>query len=133
MKIFLKKKPNIVSNSHVRSFPDGMDCTITDIKTLKRIHNNAKGNIEREHTFMYVERNLKKFNLINIHAKKSLYWPKLGLTLDEKKDFIFLKKIINHFNKRKIKFFSCSQIIQFLKRNPKLLSINNSVIRNKII
>ena len=53
-----------------------MDCTITDIKTLKRIHNNAKGNIEREHTFMYVERNLKKFNLINIHAKKSLYWPK---------------------------------------------------------
>lgn len=133
LKVFLKKKPNIVSNSHVRSFPDGMDCTITDFKTLKKINSNAKGNIEREHTFMHVERNLKKFNLINIYAQKNLFWPELGLTLDEQKDFIFLKKIMNHFYKRKIEFFSCGQIIKFLKKNPRLLSINNRVIRNKII
>ena len=65
--------------------------------------------------------------------KKAYIGQNLGLTLDEQKDFIFLKKIKNNFKKRKIKFFSRSQIIQFLKRNPKLLSINNSVIRNKII
>jgi spore coat polysaccharide biosynthesis protein SpsF len=99
--IFIKKKPDIATNSHIRSYPDGMDCTIVNFKSLKKINDNARGKKEREHTFLYVERNISKFKLINDHAAKNNFWPDLGITLDEKKDFLLLKKIIKYFKKKR--------------------------------
>lgn len=132
LNIFLKKKPDIASNSHIRSYPDGMDCTIVNFNSLKKIYKNASGRMEREHTFLYVVRNVKKFSIINDHASKINFWPNLGLTLDEKKDFVMIKKIIKHFKNKNNDYFSCEEIIKFLKKNKDLLNINNKVSRNII-
>ena len=68
-----------------------------------------------------------KFKVINFISPPNLYWPELGLTLDEYKDFLFLKKIITHFNERFE--ISCSEILKYLKKNKKLLKINKSIKR----
>ena len=65
---------------------------------------------------------------MNLVAPPEIDWPELGLTLDEKDDYILLKKIIEFFGSQN-ELFSCLDIVQFLKKNPELVSINNAVIR----
>ena len=65
---------------------------------------------------------------MNIISPPSTYWPDLGLTLDEKSDFIFLKKIIEHFYKIN-PYFSCLDVINYLRKNKSLLEINKNVLR----
>ena len=66
---------------------------------------------------------------INLMPDSSLYWPDLGLTLDEHNDYVLLKKIIEHFYRKKKKFFSCEEVINFLKSNKKIRNINKIVKR----
>ena len=47
-------------------------------------------------------------------ATQNLHLPKLGLTLDEYKDFELIKVIFKKFWKKR-KNFTCSDIINFLK------------------
>ena len=86
----------------------------------------------REHISLFIKHNKKIFKQINIVAPKNIFWPSLGLTLDEHKDYIFLKKIIEHFYKRKNYFFKCHEIIELLKKNKNWLKINSKVKRNFI-
>ena len=60
---------------------------------------------------------------------RDIYWPELGLTLDEHKDYLLLKKIIEHFYKKKNKLFSCEDVINFLRFNKKIRNINRIVKR----
>ena len=66
---------------------------------------------------------------INCISPEYLYWPDLGLTLDEYSDYILLKKIIENFIKKKNPNFSCYEVIKFLKKNKQLLKINHKVQR----
>ena len=52
----------------------------------------------------------------------------MGLTLDEKKDYILLKKIIEYFGKKN-PYFGCEEIIKLLNKKKKWKSINNKVNR----
>ena len=61
-------------------------------------------------------------------APPNLYWPELGLTLDENNDYILLKNIIEYFGPTD-PLFSCLDIIKLLKRKPDWVSINQSVDR----
>jgi spore coat polysaccharide biosynthesis protein SpsF (cytidylyltransferase family) len=70
------------------------------------------------------------FRPIHVIAPGNLFWPNLGLTLDEHKDYIFLKKIIEFFCKIKKNNFSCNDVISLLKNNKKhWLKINRKVER----
>lgn len=127
IQMYLNNDIDYVSNGHVRSFPDGMDCQVFSLKTLKRSYALIKTELEKEHLGLVIRNNRKKFRKFTLIAPRDLYWPELGLTLDEYDDYIFLKRIINHFGKDYK--FSCHDIISFLKKNKKLLKINSHVIR----
>ena len=70
------------------------------------------------------------FSHTNLIAPSNLYWPKLGLTLDEASDFELLKRIIEHFNSKN-PLFSCYDVVNFLKKNPELVLINELVVRKE--
>jgi spore coat polysaccharide biosynthesis protein SpsF len=127
IQMYLKNDVDYVSNGHIRSFPDGMDCQVFSLKILKESYALIKTELEKEHLGLVIRNNIKKFRKITLIAPKDLYWPELGVTLDEYNDFILLKKIINHF--RGDYKFSCHDIISFLKKNKKLIKINSHVIR----
>lgn len=50
---------------------------------------------------MFIKENPKKFKIKNIIASKKNYWPQLGVTLDEYKDYLLLKKLLITLIKRK--------------------------------
>ena len=126
---YLNNKADYVSNAHIRTYPDGMDVQVFNFKSLKKSHSLAKSNLEKEHVTLNMRRNPKIFKPIYIMAPENLHLPYLGLTLDETKDFILIKKIIYHFHTKKNYKFTCEDIINFLKKNPKLMQINSSVKR----
>jgi spore coat polysaccharide biosynthesis protein SpsF len=122
------KKVDYVNNNNIRSYPDGMDVQVFSYKILKKSYKMTTKSLEKEHITLHIRNNPKIFNTINIIAPKYLNWPELGLTLDEKADYNFLKKIIEHFyNKNPL--FTCYDIINFLKSNKNLVKINSYVLR----
>ena len=63
---------------------------------------------------LFIKHNKKIFKQINIVAPSNIFLPNLGLTLDEYKDYILLKKIIEYFFKRKNFYFTCHEVVKLL-------------------
>jgi len=127
IKLFKSKKYDCVSNSFVRSFPDGMDVNVIKAKALYKTKLFAKTKSYKEHVTLFIKDNPKIFKIKNFIADKKNYWPELGVTLDEKKDYLLLRRIINYFYTKKY-FFECNDIIKIV-RKKNWISINNVVIR----
>ena len=81
---------------------------------------------------MFIKHNKKLFKQINIVAPENVYWPSLGLTLDEYNDYILLKKIIEYFKKKNNFYFNCDEVIKLLKKKKQWLKINSNLKRKKI-
>lgn len=123
---------DFVTNSDLRSYPDGMDVSIFSTKTLQKSYRLTKSDYYREHTTLFIKHNKKIFKQINIVAPKNIYYPQLGLTLDEYEDYVFLKKIIEYFMSKKNYFFSCDEIIKLLKKKKNWLKINSRITRKVV-
>ena len=126
---FLKKKVDYYANTYPlpTTYPDGMDIEIFNYKTLKAAHNKARLPSEREHVTPYMY-NSGKFLTIRKSLKKDL--SKFRFCIDYKKDFILLKKFINHF-KKTIYTVSMYQLISFLKKKPNLIKYQKNINRNE--
>ena len=129
LEIFLSNKVDYVTNCHIRSYPDGMDVQVYKLKTLIKSSKMTKNKLDQEHVTLHIRKNPSIFKTINLMPNRDIYWPELGLTLDEHKDYLLLKKIIEHFYKKKNKLFSCEDVINFLRFNKKIRNINRIVKR----
>ncbi len=129
LEIFLSNKVDYVTNCHIRSYPDGMDVQVYKLKTLIKSSKMTKNKLDQEHVTLHIRKNPSIFKTINLMPNRDMYWPELGLTLDEYKDYLLLKKIIEHFYKKKNKLFSCEDVINFLRFNKKIRNINRIVKR----
>jgi glutamate-1-semialdehyde 2,1-aminomutase len=116
---FFIKNVDYASNTNPPTFPDGLDLEIFKFSALKEAYSKATKSFEREHVTPFIINNkkFKKFNLKNSEDLSSL-----RLTLDEKKDFIIIKKIIKNF-KNNLNF-NLKNILYFYKKNKKLFLTN---------
>ena len=121
-------KCDYLSNTIVRSYPDGMDVEVFSLKALIKSYKYAKSPKYKEWTTWSIRQNTNKFRVINIVSPIDQKWPNLGLTLDEYKDYCFLKKIILHYKEGFD--YNCEDVIQLLKKNKNWLKINKNVKRN---
>ena len=101
LEIFLSNKVDYVTNCHIRSYPDGMDVQVYKLRTLIKSSKMTKNKLDQEHVTLHIRKNPSIFKTINLMPNRDIYWPELGLTLDEHKDYLLLKKIIEHFYKKK--------------------------------
>jgi spore coat polysaccharide biosynthesis protein SpsF len=108
--------------------PDGMGAQVFSVDALKRSEKMTDDPLDREHVTLHMRRNPGIFPSIYLPASKHLYWPNLGLTLDEKEDYELLKKIIEHFGSEN-SLFSCLEVIDLLKEKSDWTAINRSVLR----
>ena len=126
--IFQKKKIDHIYTG--QRFAEGLDVEILSFKTLEKIYKNAESEVEKEHATYYIKKNPKKFKSLKIENKND--HSKFRITLDEKEDFIVIKKLIKKFPEiLKKKYVSSKKIINYLKLNKKLHEINSKIIRNE--
>ena len=116
------------SNSLIRSYPDGMDTQVFALETLKRSAAMTNDPLDREHVTLHICTHPELFRQVSLIASPDLYWPELGLTLDEKKDYELLKNLIEYFGPSK-PYFSCREVIELLKTKPEWVAINQEVRR----
>lgn len=128
IKLFLESKVNYVSNTLIRSFPDGMDTQVFSLETLKKSATLTSDPLDLEHVSRFIWQHPDIFSQLNMLAPSDLYWPELGLTLDEADDYRLLKKIIETLAPQNI-LFGCADVIALLKKNPEWVDINRKVLR----
>jgi len=121
--IYLNNNFDYVSNSHIRSFPDGVDVQVFSVDILKEISIKTKEPYDRENVSSYIYRS-SEYSLKAIIANKELFWPELRITLDDKGDYYLIKKLIEYFYPNKKFEFSLKDIVNYLKENKQLLELN---------
>ena len=108
------------SNVALATWPDGMDCEIFSMSSLKRAHEEATLPEDREHVTRYIHRNRSIFDVRNLPCPlgdlSDHRW-----TLDTPQDFEFLKQLLPLLPKNP----SYTDILSTLKTLPKLDIKNN--------
>ena len=128
IQIYIHNNVDYVSNGHIRSYPDGMDTQVFSLETLNKSASMTNEKLDHEHVTLHIRNNPEIFSHLYLIAPPSLYWPELGLTLDEEADYRILKEIIETIGVDN-SLFSCAEAINFLRQHPELVNINKGVIR----
>ena len=109
-------------------FPDGLDCQIFSHAAIEKSWKEAKLASEREHVGVYIEKTHRELfvlgQLIKFKGLGHHRW-----TLDEPKDYMFLKQVYSKLYK-KDRLFYANDILALMSKEPKLMSINSGIIRN---
>lgn len=116
------------TNTLIRTFPDGLDCEVFKLSILNEMWNDARLKSEREHVTLYIKNNPENYKLGNL--KQDVDYSNLRWTVDEKEDFILIKKVYEHLYDDE-KIFLMKDILQLLDDNPSLLEINDMYERNE--
>ncbi|MDB4627876.1 glycosyltransferase family protein [Akkermansiaceae bacterium] len=126
IQVYLEGDYDYVSNSHVRSFPMGLDVEVFAADFLRKIEKIAITEADREHVSLYMY-NSNKFKTKEVIAPDNLFWPELRITLDDWGDYDFIKRIIAEFYPQNGFKFLSHEIILFIKANPNLLELLKDV------
>ena len=125
IKIYLENNFDYVSNSLIRSFPDGCDVQVFSLDILSKTNEDTSDVLDQEHVSKYIYE-CGKYTTFTIEAQGEYYWPELGVTLDTKEDYDLLKNIFTYFNNID---FDTMDYIKYLKQHPNLLKINQHIQR----
>lgn len=112
------------------SFPDGLDIEIMKFSVLEEAWKNAKMASEREHVTLYIRNHADKYKLQNYECPISGIGDKRW-TLDEPADLELIEKIYEYFINQGKENFVTEDILNFLRVNPALNSINAMINRNE--
>ena len=118
IKLHFRKQSDYTSNTLKLSFPDGLDVEVFSLDTLIKAQKLSKSKFNREHVTPYIRKS-KKFKKFNF--KNNINYSNRRWTLDNFKDYLFLKKVINYFNPKI--FFSWKELIKAEKNNKFLINI----------
>ena len=124
---FESNECDYASNTLVASYPDGMDIEICSFSALEEAYHMATFKSDREHVTLYIknEPKFKKMNYLCPHD-----FAHLRLTVDEEKDFILIKDILENLYPTKHNF-SYLDIIAYMTKNPNLFFINSKIQRDE--
>ena len=113
-----------VSNLHPATYPDGNDVEIMSFKALMNAWENAKLELEREHTTPYLWENPDKFRIGNVAWESGLdYSMSHRFTIDYEKDYNFIKQVYDELYPINNKF-TLDEILDLLERKPEIKNIN---------
>lgn len=124
---YFKNKADYCSNALTQTFPDGLDVEVFSFAALSKAWKNASLTSEREHVTPYIRNHKKMFKVFSLEHKDSLGSHRW--TLDEPKDYEFLKKIFDGLYAQD-PFFGMDDVLGFIDSNPKLKIINADILRN---
>ena len=102
--------------SHPTSLLSGYD--VYSSKLLMQVAKKSKNKKDKEHVgSFYIKKNLKKFKTLKVILPKYLRTNKYKLSIDTKKDYLKIKKLLEAYSFKKIHI---KKIFETLNKNPKL-------------
>ena len=125
--VYLKTNADYCSNVIDPTYPDGEDVEVFSFRLLEEAYKKTSLASDREHVtpYMYKTSSVKKINVKNDIDLSSMRW-----TLDEEKDFRFIKTVLEKMYVVNPEF-GMNDVINLLKENPELENINCGIMRNE--
>lgn len=115
-----------VSHSLRRTYPAGMEAEIFSFGALKKAHEDARSQPNREHVTLYLREHPDLFRLGNVAYKqnqKDHRW-----TVDTPEDFELVAKILENLYPSSPEF-SLEDMLDLCQRNPEWKKINGHVVQ----
>ena len=128
IRLYLSKRVDYASNNIKELFPDGEDVEVFSFEALKKAWEDARLPSERAHVTPYIRNHPELFKLANLNSPRDL--SKKRWTLDEPRDYEFIKLIYRRLYKKK-RFFGIKDILKLLETHPEYEVINNNITRNE--
>lgn len=116
------------SNVIEETFPDGQDVEIFKFTALENAWKSAKKESEREHVTPFIRNNsdLKGGDIYSaISILNDVDYSKIRITVDEKRDFELINKVISKIGSNK----SWQEYVDYILNNN-LTDINGNILRN---
>ena len=112
-----------------QSFCEGIGCEVFQFDLLEKMWKNASLKSEREHVTLYVRNHWNELNCITL--ENEIDDSKYRITVDEKRDFIVVKALLENLYSRYKKPFSIDDVKAYFKAHPKIYELNADIIRNE--
>jgi len=122
-----KVEPDLVSNSFIKTFPDGLDCDVINFKTIINLWSELKNPFWREFFIMFIAENKNRF--LTINHPNPINLSDLRWTVDYSEDLEFVRKIYSELYQN-CKYFEMNDILDLLKNKPEIIKINSKYIAN---
>jgi spore coat polysaccharide biosynthesis protein SpsF len=106
-------------------FPDGVGVEIVSAKALGRLDKEAKKNSDREHVLTFLNQN-PTYRSCLLYADKEYRRPNYRLDIDYVEDLEFIRKLLSKLPEEKGPFWTTSDIIRTLDKEPELLKIRKT-------
>jgi spore coat polysaccharide biosynthesis protein SpsF len=128
---FLEKADTVdyVSNTQLRTYPRGMDTEVFTFEALRKAHEVATLEYEREHATPYLYRHPELFRIEQVVHTVDLSAHRW--TVDTAEDFVLVRRILEELYERNPSF-GLADIIAFVVANPQLMKINAHVIQKAL-
>lgn len=107
-----------------KTFPKGLEVEVFNFSTLKKVHQEAKKQYQREHVDPYISEHPEIFKIAVIKNTENL--SHFRWTVDEIKDLELVREIYKRLYK-KGKLFFMKEIVELFKEYPELIEINKNV------
>lgn len=111
------------------TFAEGVDCEILSFKALEKAWHEAKLKSEREHLTLYIHNHPELFKKITL--TNATNDSKYRFTVDEWKDFLVVKAILEGLYKANSRLFTTEEIKDFLDTHQDIFMLNTHVLRNQ--
>jgi spore coat polysaccharide biosynthesis protein SpsF len=115
-----------VSNTVKPTYPEGINAEVFTFSALAKAWKEAKKPTDKEHVTPYMWNNPEVFKIQNIENDIDLSY--MRWTLDTKEDMNFIKEIYKRLYKPG-KIFLMRDILDVLKKEPRLAEINSGIER----
>lgn len=116
------------SNALNRRFPRGLDFEIFSFELLKDAYLNASIDSDKEHVTPYINQNRSGRVLLHHHLPNEDH-SDLRWTLDTEDDWKLIKSLFEDYHVADLRY---AQILQIVKQNPDLRTINNHIKQKEI-
>jgi len=129
IKKFTEGSYDYLSNSLIRTFPDGLNTEVLTFEALEKAWIEAKWTSEREHVTPYIWKNPKLFRLGKLlnHSENS---SQLRWSVDYDVDLILVRAIYRRLYSLN-PYFGYADILELLKKCPQLNLINGGITINE--
>lgn len=117
------------SNTLTPTYPDGLDVEVFTQDCLKKMHIDAKKDIEKEHVTYYCYQHPDEFKVQNVSNPLGDFSNERW-TVDTEEDFSLVTKIFENLYPKKPQF-TFDDIVQMIKNNHAVFSINRHLKRNE--
>ena len=123
-----KDKYDLVNNTFILTYPDGLDLEVMPFRTINRAWNEIKDPFWREWFSSFIVEHPELYRVGSVQNDRDL--SHLRWTVDFAEDFIFVKHIIEKLYPIK-KRFLMQDILDLLEKEPWLGKINNKYEKNE--